>query len=302
MKLGSSTIGRFALGLIASSGAALLFAGSAMAASPVSVTDNDQTANVITQTVDETSTTVTTKTETQSDAKAAGLITAPTDGSGNGPIAPTQATVGTPSESAPAAPTSTAPSIDAVVPVNQVVAPTGSEPVPAVVGPTSLPVVPVVLSAEVLHRAALTTISEPQTPVQLAVATTASTSSPAQPTAPKSNGLLTTLTTGLTATTVPSFLLSLLSAVGQPHASTLPLLLTVVVILFTLVSLSYGFMLRRSGYTTAARSDVAPFTFATPLFFLMDYWNSRLPIVFFGGVRDQKPVYVMSNNVYQERR
>jgi hypothetical protein len=56
---------------------------------------------------------------------------------------------------------------------------------------------------------------------------------------------------------------------AQTTGVTLALLAAIILLLTSLVNLTYGYRLRRSGYSTAARSDVSSLTLATP--HLMDY-------------------------------
>ncbi|HSX01524.1 MAG TPA: hypothetical protein VLF67_04765 [Candidatus Saccharimonas sp.] len=87
--------------------------------------------------------------------------------------------------------------------------------------------------------------------------------------APKSTGSLVNLTAQLASTTMPLLIGGLLPV--MPGLLELSALLALVVCLLSLVATSYGLWLRRSGYTTAARSDMASFHLAT-----LRAWNHAL--------------------------
>jgi hypothetical protein len=100
----------------------------------------------------------------------------------------------------------------------------------------------------------------------------------------KSTGLLGNLTLVLAGIVVPDFLTLL--PVARP-ASLVPLALLLTLVFLTApIGLTYGRWLRRAGYVTAARSDVAPlFSLATPTYvsYVRELWFSH-PVAHFCGV------------------
>lgn len=89
------------------------------------------------------------------------------------------------------------------------------------------------------------------------------------------NGLLTELTTLLASTVVPGFATLVSGLAHTDVALDMALLALIVLLADTFVS-SYGFWLRRTGYTHAARSDMASgFNVATPLMTSYDLSLSR---------------------------
>jgi hypothetical protein len=127
----------------------------------------------------------------------------------------------------------------------------------------------------------------------LALATAPATTTTKSPQVPQSSGLLTALATELAGILTPP-----LFAQFYGHTAVRTFTYIIVIILLTglinAIASTYGQLLRRSGFATAARSDVASLTLATPLF--LDYSPTWVPIVLFSRVRYQNPhIYNVPN-------
>jgi hypothetical protein len=114
------------------------------------------------------------------------------------------------------------------------------------------------------------------------------------PTPPQSNGAFTKLAGGLAGSVVSRFVLSLSGSSSALSSIAGFIIVVLILVLSSLVIQSYGSALRRSGHTTAARSDISFFPFATPL--SLDYGDPQAPIVLFDGVRDQNPYRFIARN------
>ncbi|MBW4061439.1 hypothetical protein HJC99_02615 [Candidatus Saccharibacteria bacterium] len=291
MSLASSKLGRYALGLVASGGAALFLGGTALA--DVAVTGPTLTS------VTTISNDVSTTTHTVTHSKSEVLVTGSSDQTptvGGGPADPKLSSDATTSPAALGLTASLEAAPDAKVQASAAVA-TSSD----VIGePPAATVSAPVISQSVLHRAALAVISSTGTPVQAApVASQASAPVPhSQPVPPQASGAFTALTLELAGTVVPKVFNTFGALVAAPVGVLELALLTLITVLISLLAQTYGTALRRSGYSTAARSDGSIFTFATPL--ALDYGSLRVPMVLFDGVRDQKMMSFMTVNAYKK--
>ena len=301
MNLASSKFGRFALGLVAAGGTALLLTGTAMASS-TSATTND-TNNSTTTLIDQTNQTILQSTS-ETNVTGTGVIVAPDNSQGNPPTSQTGAggttNSGGTGSSVPAAASTPDVNATSALPAASPAAPgiSSSEPADSVVAMT--PAVALsTLGTPIYHpsyySSFLATVAPAATPVELAAMPIAS-SPTKQPTVPKTSGDLTALSNQLAGTIVPEFFHALTALGSFPGLVAFVTFAGVAFILMSLIRLTYGNTLRLSGYATAARSDMARFllSFATPP--LLDYVVALPPpVVLFGGVRNQySNSYVMS--------
>ena len=289
MSLVSSKLGRFAFGLAASGSLALLCAGTALADS--STPSDTPTVTAITQTANVASVTTTTITK----SVVTGVV-ANADGSSKG--GPSDSGMATPTQLNATLSTVAAPvdQTSATPPSASIISnPTDTPAIPEVV---ATPAQPTPITQALIHRSDMTVISMPSQPTSYAPLAPVAPSHTKQPVPPKANGLFTAIASELAGVTVPELFHPLLGLTATVVSQVLIAGLTLVAVLLSVTSLTYGQLLRRSGYVTAARSNVVSFTFATP--HLIDYGSFRLPIVLFNGVRDQKTPYLMFANAYQK--
>jgi hypothetical protein len=261
MSFSLAKLGRFTLGLVASGSVAMFLAGSASAASP------DVSAQTETQavtTVNDQSTVSQTTSVTTVDSS----VTPPEDGgsSGSGPST-TNDPKATPSDATLAATPAT--TSESVTPTSPLM---GSETNHQ--SPASIPDVPVTSSTplwqpQIITHMLLTSpvaaVSALATPVILTAP--AAVDSIPQPPAPKTSGDLSALSRQLAGTVVPELFLGRTPLTAVMVSWLLAFALGLSFLLTQVRGFGYVYVLQRSGYSTAARSDVSPSSlfFATPL-------------------------------------
>ena len=264
-----SRVARLSLGLAASGAAAVCLGGSALAAAPTSTnplsagsaTDTQVTTTDTTTATTEVTTTQTHQVTTQTSFGGATTTSGTGAGSGQSGETTKHKTVGTGQVNKEAAPQPETSDTSTLLAVQE--ASLGSESAAgseASKTQQSLPsAAPVARTAQPNWRTGAAKpiiVGASAGPDDLASALPSAPNPVPTRTPAKSTGLLGNLTLVLAGTVVPDFLT--LAPAVRP-AALVPLALLVVLLLTAPVGLTYGRWLRRAGYATAARSDLAAF-------------------------------------------
>lgn len=267
MSLDKTKLYRVALGLATAGGAVLLLSGSASAAT-VSTTTDSGTTQITSESTQTTQTAVTQTTSVSGSGVVVTDVTLPpgSDGSVTPPNPTSTSEGGAPDQTVTPNATSNSPAAAAAAEPGS----NGSSQGGSVAAPVtrwepkllaSWSHLPEILASSPAAEAAAAPV----------VADRGQQPAPAQP-----NGLLGDLTLQLAGTVVPDFLHWVLFAPASlsPRTVVWPLAIAILMLLF---AQGYAARLRRGGYATAARSDVAGshFLFATPL--ILNYAQATSP-------------------------